>query len=75
MQEKQLKLSQLNKQIRERVGYLRQIEDQIEAVSEAGNNRLFNLNGEIDRAEKQLAGVLRRSYEIDQQNRAKSIET
>jgi hypothetical protein len=75
MQEKQLKLNQLSEQIRERSGYLRQIEDQIEAVSEAGNNRLFNLNGEIDQAEKELANVLRRSYEIDQQNRAKLVET
>lgn len=75
MQEKQQKLSQLNDQIRERSNYLKQIESQIEIVSETGNNKLFNLNGEIDRAEKQLASILRRSYEIDQKNRAKSSKT
>lgn len=73
MQTKQQELKQLNEQIAERKKYLQSIERQIEEVTEAGNNTLFNLSGEIDKAEKELAKVLRRSYEIDQRNRERSI--
>ena len=69
MQTKQLKLTQLNEQIAERSLYLKTIELQIEDVSNAANNTLFSLQAEINEAEKELAKVLRRSYEIDQQNR------
>ena len=68
-QTKQQKLSQLNEQISERTAYLRTIEEQIENVSTAANNSLFELHGQINDAEKELARVMRRSYEIDQKNR------
>lgn len=69
MQTKQLKLAQLNELIKERSTYLRTIEAQIEDVSTDANNTLFNLHAQIDLAEKELARVLHRSYEIDQRNR------
>ncbi len=74
MQTKQLKLSQLDNQIKERTTYLQSIERQIEQATEIGENRLFELNVEIDKAEKELAHVLRRSYEIEQHNRERSME-
>ena len=66
---KQQSLKQLNEQIAERREYLKTIEHQIEDFSNSANNRLFELNGEIDKAERELAKILRRSYEIDQKNR------
>lgn len=75
MQTKQLKLAQLNSDITERTQYLRTIEEQIEEVSNAANNKLFNLQGEIDEAEKKLALVLKRSYEIEQNNRERLAQT
>lgn len=71
MADKQQKLTQLNETISERTQYLKTIEQQIEDVSNSANNRLFELHGEIDLAEKKLASVMRRSYEIDQKNRQK----
>jgi predicted nucleic acid-binding Zn-ribbon protein len=71
MQTKQDKLNKLNEDIVTRGEYLKSIEVQIEQFSEIANNRLFELNGQIDKAEKELAKVLKRSYEIDQHNREK----
>jgi hypothetical protein len=71
MQTKQDKLNQLNEDIVTRGEYLKSIEVQIEQFSEIANNRLFELHGQIDKAEKELAKVLKRSYEIDQHNREK----
>jgi len=66
MQTKQQKLKQFNIEIEERRAYLLSIEKQISDISESANNRLFELNGEIEQAEKQLATVMRRKYEIEQ---------
>jgi len=66
MQTKQQKLNQLNKTIIERTEYLRSVEIQIEEVSNNGNNRLFDIQGQIDRAERELAGVMKRMFEIEQ---------
>jgi len=71
MQTKQDKLNKLNDDIITRNEYLKSIEVQIEQFSEIANNKLFELHGQIDKAEKELAKVLKRSYEIDQQNREK----
>ena len=71
MQTKQDKLNQLNKTIADRSEYLKSIELQIEQFSEMANNKLFELNGQINDAEKELAKILRKSYEIDQHNREK----
>lgn len=71
MQTKQDKLNKLNDDIIARNEYLKSIEVQIEQFSEIANNKLFELHGQIDKAEKELAKVLKRSYEIDQQNREK----
>lgn len=65
------KLNQLDKSIAERSEYLKSIESQIEQFSEIANNKLFQLNGQINEAEKQLAKVLRLHYEIEQKNREK----
>lgn len=69
MQTKQLRLKQLNELIAERREYLRTIEHQIEDLSTVANSTLFELHGKINEAEKELARVLRRSYEIEQMNR------
>lgn len=66
MQTKQQKLNQLNKTIIERTEYLRSVEIQIEEVSNNGNNRLFDIQGQIDRAEIELASVMKRMFEIEQ---------
>lgn len=66
MQTKQQKLNQLNKTINERTTYLRSIEIQIEEISNNGNNRLFDIQGQIDRAEKDLACVMKRKFTIEQ---------
>jgi len=71
MQTKQQNLKQLNELIDERRAYLKSIEDQIEDFSNLANNKLFELSGKINEAEKELAKVMRRSYEIDQKNREK----
>lgn len=61
--------NQLEGTISERRAYLKQIETQIEAVSEAGNNRLFQLNSDIDRAERELAKVMHVKFKFEQQIR------
>lgn len=71
MPTKQQNLKQLNDLIVERRLYLKSIEEQIEDFSVLANNKLFELNGQINEAEKELAKVMRRSYEIDQKNREK----
>lgn len=70
---KRQELQQLNDLIASRKAYLATIEAQIEDVSTVANNRLFELHGEIDKAEKELARVMRRSYELDQRNRERVL--
>lgn len=69
MPTKQQKLNQLDSNLAERRAYLQLVEHQIEDITNAGNNRLFELQGEIDKAEKELARILKKTYELDQMNR------
>lgn len=56
----------LESEIKDRELYLKSIEVQIEEISANGNNRLFELHGQIDKAENELASVLKKKYEIEQ---------
>jgi uncharacterized protein YoxC len=66
------KLKTLNEEIRERSDYLRQINADIEAVTEAGNNQLLLIRAEIEGLEREKAGLLKRNLQLDQQIREKS---
>lgn len=66
MQTRQQKLSQLNKTIVERTEYLKSIEIQIDEISNNGNNKLFELHSQIDKAENELAVVMKKKFELDQ---------
>ena len=68
---KQQKLSDLNETIGERKAYLAQIEQDIEAVSTAGNNQLFIIRGEMAELENEKASLLRQNFEIEQAIREK----
>jgi prefoldin subunit 5 len=52
--------------ITDRKEYLHTIELQIEEVTNLGNNRLFELNCNINKAEQELASVLNKKYELEQ---------
>jgi uncharacterized protein YoxC len=65
-------LKTLNEEIRERSDYLRQINADIEAVTEAGNNQLLLIRAEIEGLEREKAGLLKRNLQLDQQIREKS---
>lgn len=71
MQTRQQKLRQLNSDIAERTEYLRSIEVQIEETSNNGNNRLFEIHGQIDMAENELAHVMKCKFAIEQVIREK----
>lgn len=70
-QTKQQRLSSIEDSIRERSAYLAKIEQDIEAVSTAGNNQLFIIRGEISEAETEKARLLKRNYELEQVIREK----
>lgn len=69
MATKQQKLSELDELIKQRKQYLEEIEGQITAVTEAGNNALFSIHGEINEAENEKAKLLRQNYDIEQKIR------
>lgn len=69
MTTKQQRLDSLDEQIKQRKAYLEQIEGQIAAVTEAGNNSLFAIHGEITEAENEKARLLRQNYDIEQRIR------
>lgn len=57
------------KTIAERKAYLAQIEQDIEAVTLAGNDRLRDLMGEIDQADQERVRLLRLNYGLEQEIR------
>lgn len=63
---KQQKLSNLDEVIKERKEYLATIERDIEAVTTAGNNSLFNIRGEMETLQREKAALLKKNYELDQ---------
>ena len=69
--QKQQKLNDYGETIAERKAYLEQVERDIEAVSNAGNNQLFIIRGEMQELENQKAALLRQNYEIEQAIREK----
>lgn len=68
---KQQRFDDLGDTIADRKDYLLQIEQEIEAVSNAGNNQLFVIHGEIEQLNNQKAVLLRENYEIEQAIREK----
>lgn len=66
---KQNKLSDLDDLIRERKAYLDTIERDIEAVSNAGNNQLFIIRGEMESLEREKAHLMKQNYELLQRIR------
>jgi len=72
-QTKQEKLKNFNDLIKERKEYLETIERNIEAVTEAGSNRLFELNGEIEAIESKRAELLKVNYQLEQTIRQNKI--
>lgn len=66
---KPTKLQELNNEIAERKAYLKEIEGQIAAVSDAGNNQLLIIHAEINEAERIKANLLRQNLEIEQRIR------
>lgn len=72
-QTKQKKLKNYNDLVKERKKYLATIERDIEAVTEAGNNKLFELNGEIHSIELRRAELLRINYQIEQKIRHNKV--
>lgn len=68
---KQQKLSSLDEEIKERKEYLATIERDIEAVTTAGNNALFNMRGDMENLEREKAALLKKNYQLDQVIREK----
>lgn len=66
---KQQKLSEIELTIKERKAYLQTIERDIEAVTTAGNNQLFNIRGEMEQLEREKADLMRQNYSLLQQIR------
>lgn len=66
---KPTKLQELNNEIAERKAYLKKIEEEIAAVTDAGNNQLLTIHGEINAAEHVKADLLRQNLEIEQRIR------
>lgn len=60
------KLSNLEDTIRERKTYLDTIERDIEAVTTAGNNHLFIIQGEIEELNNEKARLMKQNYELEQ---------
>lgn len=68
---RQPKLNSLNDEIRERTAYLKQIEEQIQAVTEAGNNQILAINAEVSTLENEKARLLKENFAIEQRIREK----
>lgn len=71
--DKQRKLVDLNEQIKERKAYLDQIEQDIEAVTTAGNNQLLVIHGQIEVQESRKAALLRENFTLEQRIRENDI--
>jgi len=71
--DKQRKLADLNEQIKERKAYLDQIEQDIEAVTTAGNNQLLIIHGQIEVQESRKAALLRENFALEQRIRENDI--
>lgn len=71
--DKQRKLADLNEQIKERKAYLDQIEQDIEAVTTAGNNQLLVIHGQIEVQESRKAALLRENFTLEQRIRENDI--
>jgi hypothetical protein len=52
------------KEINNRKKYLREIEEQIAIVTQAGNDRIVDLQREIDAIERQKADLLKQVYKL-----------
>ena len=63
---KPTRLQELSKEVAERKEYLRKIEEDIAAVTDAGNNQLRLIHAEINEAENTKAQLLQRNFELDQ---------
>lgn len=63
---KPTRLQELSKEIAERKAYLKKIEEDIAAVSDAGNNQLLTIHAQINEAENEKAQLLQRNFELDQ---------
>lgn len=66
---KPTKLQELSREIAERKAYLKKIEEDIAAISDAGNNQLVVIHAEINEAERIKADLLRQNLEIEQRIR------
>ena len=63
---KPTRLQELSKEIAERKAYLKKIEEDIAAVSDAGNNHINEIYAQINKAENEKAQLLQRNFELDQ---------
>lgn len=66
-------LSQLDKTIAERKAYLEQIERDIEAVTLAGNDKLKDIQDEIEQADQERARLLKLNYGLEQRIRENKL--
>lgn len=59
--------------IQERKAYLKQIEEQIEAVSLAGNDKMYELQQDIEQLEQQKAHLLKFNLMLEQKIRENKL--
>lgn len=59
--------------IQERKAYLKQIEEQIEAVSLAGNDKMYDLQRDIEQLEQEKARLLKTNLILEQKIRENKL--
>ena len=59
--------------IQERKAYLKQIEEQIEAVSLAGNDKMYELQQDIEQLEQEKAHLLKFNLMLEQKIRENKL--